>query len=81
MKVIKLTVILSAMLITSDALAQQLPLYSQYMQNNFVLNPAIAGTTENAPFRAVIRNQWTGMEGAPKTQTLSFHNSIKDKNM
>lgn len=81
MKAIKLTVILGAMLITADALAQQLPLYSQYMHNSFVLNPAIAGTSENAPFRAIIRNQWTGMEGAPKTQTLSYHNSIKDKNM
>ncbi len=81
MKKVKLAIVLAAILITTDALAQQQPLYSQYMNNDFVLNPAIAGTKDFAPLRGIIRNQWIGIQGAPNTQTLSFHNSIKDKNM
>lgn len=81
MNIVKSATVLTALVISSGIMAQQQPLYSQYMNNDLVLNPAIAGTKEYAPIRAIIRNQWTGFEGAPKTQTLSFHNSIKDKNM
>lgn len=81
MKALKLTIAFGALLFSAPSFAQQLPLYSQYMQNDFVLNPAIAGTRDYAPFRSVIRNQWSGLEGQPNTQTLSFHNSIKDKKM
>jgi len=52
---------------------QQLPQFSQYMFNYFVLNPAVAGTKNYAQFRADSRDQWVGMEGHPRTQTLSFN--------
>lgn len=58
--------------------AQQLSLFSQYVQNDFVLNPAIAGTKDYAPLRTVIRNQWSGIEGNPNTQTLSYHSAMKN---
>jgi type IX secretion system PorP/SprF family membrane protein len=81
MKVLKLSVVFAALLAATGAQAQQLPLYSQYMHNDLVLNPAVAGTKDFAPFRSIIRSQWDGIEGNPNTQTLSFHNSIKDKKM
>ncbi|HET6245612.1 MAG: type IX secretion system membrane protein PorP/SprF [Bacteroidetes bacterium] len=58
--------------------AQQLPLISQYVQNDFVLNPAIAGNKDYAPIRTSIRNQWAGLEGNPNSQTLSFHSAMKN---
>jgi type IX secretion system PorP/SprF family membrane protein len=61
--------------------AQQLPLFSQYMFSDFFYNPAIAGTQAYSPFRSLIRNQWTGIAGAPNTQGLSFHTAIGDKPM
>lgn len=61
--------------------AQQLPLYSQYMFNDFVINPAVAGTKEFIPITMVVRDQWVGFEGQPKTQTLSAHGALNNKNV
>ncbi len=53
--------------------AQQLPLYSQYMFNGFLLNPGIAGSVDYFPIRLTARQQWTGIKDAPSTQALSAH--------
>ena len=63
-------------LITNTAAGQQLPHLSQYMFNDFFMNPAVAGTKNYSPLMLTIRNQWTGLNDAPTTQTLSFHSPI-----
>jgi type IX secretion system PorP/SprF family membrane protein len=60
----------------SAALAQQKPHYSQYMVNNYLLNPAITGIEDYTDVRMGVRRQWVGMEGAPETMYLSFHTPI-----
>lgn len=59
--------------ITIASTAQQLPLYSQYMMNAFLLNPAIAGSVDYFPIRLTARQQWVGINDAPSTQALSAH--------
>lgn len=49
------------------AQAQQRPQYSQYLFNNFLLNPALSGIEAYGDIRLGYRNQWVGFEGAPKT--------------
>ena len=63
------------------AFAQQQPLYSQYLQNAFVLNPAIAGTLGYTEIKTVNRYQWTGLAGAPQTNTLSVNSGVDGKNI
>lgn len=53
--------------------AQQVSLQSQYMLNDFILNPAVAGTKNYIPINLNFRRQWVGIDGAPVTQTLSAH--------
>jgi type IX secretion system PorP/SprF family membrane protein len=54
--------------------AQQLPMYSQYLTNDFILNPAIAGSKLYFPIQINSRTQWSGLGTiAPKTNTLSYH--------
>lgn len=53
--------------------AQQLPLYSQYIMNAFLINPAIAGSVDYFPIRLTARQQWVGINDAPSTQALSAH--------
>lgn len=54
--------------------AQQLPMYSQYLTNDFILNPAIAGSKPYFPIQINSRTQWSGLGAtAPKTNTLSYH--------
>ncbi|WP_124981197.1 PorP/SprF family type IX secretion system membrane protein [Nonlabens xiamenensis] len=55
---------------------QQDPQYSQYMYNPIVINPAYAGNRGVASIVGLHRSQWVGLDGAPKTQTLSFHTPI-----
>jgi len=72
--IIILFLTVNCLFIASNCFAQQLPVYSQYILNDFLLNPAIAGSIEEySPVRISIRNQWVGFDGAPQTQTLSFH--------
>lgn len=56
--------------------AQQRPQYSQYMLNNYLLNPAVAGTTEHYDLRSGYRLQWLGFEDAPRTFYASAHGQI-----
>jgi len=56
-----------------EGVAQQLPFYSQYRNNYFMFNPAIAGTKQSVDARADYRMQWVGYDGAPTTASASFH--------
>lgn len=56
--------------------AQQDPHYSQYMYNMNVMNPAYAGSKENLSGGILYRQQWVGLQGAPKTATLSIHSPV-----
>ena len=73
---------MSVILLSSSALlAQQIPLYSQYVMNDFYLNPAIAGTKDYAPIVLGVHKQWVGIKEAPSTQTVSGHTSLYHKTM
>lgn len=50
--------------------AQQLPIYSQFYFNDYVINPAATGLGDASMVQLGFRNQWTGFTGAPKTFTL-----------
>lgn len=58
------------------ALAQQSPQFSQYLQNSYVINPAITGVEDYLDVTAAYRNQWTGFDGAPRTGTLSINSPL-----
>jgi type IX secretion system PorP/SprF family membrane protein len=61
--------------------AQQEPIYTQYNFNTQVINPAYAGTWDNLGFLVLGRHQWAGMDGAPKTYTLSVQSPTRFQNV
>ncbi len=63
-----------------DSHAQQEAQYSQYMYNTLSFNPAYAGQRDVFSVVALHRSQWVGLEGAPTTQTLSFHSPVGESN-
>ena len=67
------------MLFSIDGLAQQRPVYSQYMFNGLALNPAYAGNQKQLSVSAVYRDQWVNLEGSPTTKTLSAHTGFRKK--
>ena len=64
----------------SQAYSQQQVMFTQYMFNGLVLNPAYAGSHESISMTALSRVQWVGLDGAPNTQTFSIHSPVPDKN-
>jgi type IX secretion system PorP/SprF family membrane protein len=55
---------------------QQLPIYSQYLYNKFLINPAHAGSDGYTSYNITIREQWIGYSGAPRTYSLSYQTRI-----
>lgn len=59
--------------------AQQLPQFSQYFQNELLLNPAVAGTKQYIPVAFTHRMQWANFKEAPTSQLFSIHGAVNDK--
>jgi len=73
--------ILATLLKITVVMGQQDPLYSQYINNPFVINPAYSGFTNNFNAAISYRKQWTGLEGSPETINASGHLSLFDNTM
>jgi type IX secretion system PorP/SprF family membrane protein len=56
--------------------AQQRPQYTQYVFNNYLLNPAVSGIENYTDVKLGYRSQWTGLEGAPVTSYFSINAPI-----
>jgi type IX secretion system PorP/SprF family membrane protein len=69
-----LTIVCS--LLSHLSYSQQLPLYSQYNYNKFLINPSIAGSDGYTSYNITARDQWIGYSGAPKTYSLSFQTRL-----
>lgn len=69
--------LLAAMFVILQGYAQQHPLFSQYMFNGLVINPAYTGSHESMTATLAARSQWTGLKGAPQTQVASLHSPLK----
>lgn len=59
--------------------AQQKPYYTQYILNNYILNPALTGIENYTDVKLSYRNQWTGINGAPVTVYFTAHSPIGKK--
>ena len=56
--------------------AQQLPLFSQYLFNGFLINPAYAGLNGYSSVNLTSRLQWVGLDNAPTTNIVSFQTRL-----
>ncbi|MGX8249340.1 type IX secretion system membrane protein PorP/SprF, partial [Escherichia coli] len=57
--------------------AQQRPYYTQYIMNNYIINPAVAGIENYWDVKASHRMQWVGLQDAPVTTYLTIHGPLK----
>ena len=56
---------------SANLFGQQDPLFTQYMYNMNIINPAYAGSVEAAEFGLTTRAQWVGFSDSPKTISLA----------
>ncbi|TBR19147.1 MAG: type IX secretion system membrane protein PorP/SprF [Chitinophagaceae bacterium] len=69
-------VLVGTLFFTGAVVAQQRPHYTQYILNNYVLNPALSGIENYTDLKISTRDQWVGLNGAPKTNYLSIHKPL-----
>ncbi|WP_207493553.1 PorP/SprF family type IX secretion system membrane protein [Aridibaculum aurantiacum] len=58
------------------ATAQQRPHYTQYILNNYIINPAVAGIENYTDIKISHRHQWVGLQDAPVTTYLTIHGPL-----
>jgi type IX secretion system PorP/SprF family membrane protein len=71
--------LLTVLVGNSKVWAQQEKMFSQYMFNMLALNPAYAGSRDVLSATGMYRNQWGGIEGAPKTGTFTIDSPISSE--
>jgi type IX secretion system PorP/SprF family membrane protein len=54
------------------------PVYSQYLQNGLMINPAYTGSRRALSAFLSYRMQWMGTKGSPVIQSLSLHTPMKN---
>ena len=72
----KIVLILAGFFITAVALPQAKPFYTQYVLNNYILNPGVTGIENYTDVKLSYRNQWAGINGAPVTAYFSIQGPI-----
>ena len=75
----RLILLSTLVVLFSSVFAQQETMLSQYMYNQYSINPAVAGTKDYMPISMVYRRLWTGIDDAPTLHMASGHTSISDE--
>lgn len=63
-----------------SAFAQQRPYYTQYILNNFIINPAVAGIENYTDVKLSERVQWAGLTDAPVTTYFTIQGPLHKQN-
>jgi len=56
--------------------AQQVPMYSQYIMNGYLVNPSFAGRDGYSTVTLTTREQWIGLKQNPATYAASFQTRL-----
>ncbi|MBX2970279.1 MAG: type IX secretion system membrane protein PorP/SprF [Cyclobacteriaceae bacterium] len=75
------TLVAACVILTSSLQAQVDPLYSQYLNNPFLINPAYGGMNKSMNLMVGYRKQWAGFDGSPNTISATGHTSLFDNRM
>ncbi|MEI9917636.1 MAG: type IX secretion system membrane protein PorP/SprF [Bacteroidota bacterium] len=75
----KLSLTIALLAISTAMFAQQDPLYNLYYYNQAMINPAYVGLYKSMTLNAATRQQWTGINGAPITNIMSFTSSLGER--
>jgi len=71
-RILTYLIVMLAMMLPEHVQGQQLPVYSQYLMNGFMFNPAMAGYDGYTTFNATSRQQWLGFKEAPRTYSAAW---------
>lgn len=70
-----------SILLSFVSYSQQDAMFTQYLENIMLLNPAYAGSKDGVSMMVVSRNQWVSFGDAPVTRSISVNSPISVYNM
>jgi type IX secretion system PorP/SprF family membrane protein len=70
---------IALMLSVKETQAQQQTQFTNILLNQYLYNPAFAGSFHGMQFNAGSRLQWTGFEGAPRSYMASGYGTLKKR--
>ena len=73
---VKIAFVLVSVILCNTDYAQQRPYYTQYILNNYLINPAVAGIENYWDIKASHRMQWVGLQDAPVTTYLTIQGPL-----
>lgn len=76
----KTALIITLMLMAYCGFSQRDALYSQFMFNRLIINPAYSGSRDALTLTLLDRYQWVGFgDGSPRTLTFSAHTPLRNE--
>lgn len=72
----KILVLSAGIFLGCEVYSQQLAQLSQYLQNEYLINPAAAGLTNHVDMNLSFRQQWVGFDNAPQTYYFSANSIV-----
>ncbi|HEY4150302.1 MAG TPA: type IX secretion system membrane protein PorP/SprF [Chitinophagaceae bacterium] len=72
----KTVLAMCGILLFAAAGAQQQPQYTQYIINNYIINPALTGIENYTDVKLSHRHQWVGLQDAPVTTYFTIHKPL-----
>lgn len=66
-------------LVFATGFGQQQPQYTQYIINNYIINPALSGIENYTDVKISHRHQWVGIQDAPVTTYITIQGPIGKK--
>lgn len=73
-----LTILAFLLLVGGTSFGQQDPMFTKYMFNSLIFNPAYAGSKDHMYIGLLHRTQWYEINGAPHTQSVTLHTPLKN---
>ena len=70
------SIFIVTMTLLGQVTAQQFPLFSNYIINGYIYNPAVIGQNEHIDARGTFRSQWLGLTGQPQTEVVMLNGRI-----
>ena len=67
------------LLLVNIGFSQQKPQYTQYIMNNYILNPALSGIENYTDIKLSHRHQWVGLPGTPITTYFTMNMPLGKK--
>ena len=74
---LKFKILFLGIILWGGLAAQQRPYYTQYILNNYLINPAVAGIENYWDMKISHRMQWVGLQDAPVTTYFTLHGPLK----